>query len=514
MTIIHGDCIEEMAKLETNCADGVITDPPYNLAFMGKKWDDLGTPKKFQRWCRTWGTELRRILKPGAFGCIFCSPKTVHRLTCGLEDAGFDIRNRLMWLYVDSFPKGQDISQAIDDHLGLEREKGPERMSPDGIPYSNRQVDGHTIHTENVYGESKVDADKWFSTLPASELAELWNDYRTCLKFAWEPIVLIRNPKEGTYVENIIEYGVGALNIGGCRIPINVEQEQDSRIRNPEKNIMRVIPENDDRVVKFHDKSEEYVQQLYDLKGRYPTNVFINEMIAELFDLISGVEKPGKISLNKDINRKNRREDPNHKEEGYFTSTSPNMEAVSNYGDGGGMSKSFYTCPTTDVVYGDSWAKRSHEHYGLKDGGGLGKFFYVPKARNEKKIGLEEFPKGIKDTTRNQPIDNPFNRNKPTKNIHPTVKPLKLITYLVRLIKPPGFEPVIIDPFLGSGTTYIACLIEGCKCIGIEKEEKYIEIAEARLSVPLESYEKYTDSPIPAEKDENQSQLTSFSDWL
>jgi len=515
---ILGDCIEEMQQLEANSAHGLVTDPPYNYEFMGKKWDNFGTPRKYQRWCRTWGTAALRILRPGAFGLVFGGTRTHHRLTAGLEDAGFEIRDEIKWIYVSGFPKGPDISTKIDEHLGLERERGPMRISPDGVPYCDRQLEGHLMTSDEVYGKTVVNEKRWYTSLPNSPEAKLWNDYKTHLKPAWEPIILVRKPKRGTYVENIFNWDVGALNIGACRIPINLKKEKDSRFHNQDKNFMRTTGVSDGGSTKFFEKSKKeggYKQQLFDLKGRFPTNVIIDELIAELFDEISGKEKPRKLKLNKDVNRKPKEKGLFSKENsGYYKTTSTNIESVSNYGDAGGMSKSFYTCPTTDVVYGKSWAKRSAEHYGLRDGGGLGKWFYVPKASpKERNIGLGEFQPQSRDTTRNIPIDNPFNRNNPVKNKHPTVKPIRLMTYLVRLIKPPITRPVILEPFGGTGSTYIACLIENCDCIYIEQNQDYIDILNARLSVPLEEYTKHTDSPIPV-IDENQNKITDFKSWL
>lgn len=514
--IIHGNCIKEMRKMNPNSLDGLVTDPPYGLDFMGKHWDNKGTPRSFQRWCRIWATAAIRIMKPGAFGVVFSHPRTFHRMIVGLEDAGFEIRDNLMWLYASGFPKGPDISTILDDYLGLERKQGAMKAAPDGVPYSARQLEGHTMTTAEVYGETIVDPKKWFSTLPASDQAKAWEDYKTCLKPAWEPIILIRKPKEGTYAENILKWNVGALNIGGTRIPINMDAETDPRVSNQSKNFIRTTGVSDGGSTKFFEKAKVeggYIQQMYDLKGRYPSNLVIDEMISELFDQISGVNKAGKFIRNEDVNRQERDEGLFSKENSGFDSSK--QKGYSNYGDKGGLAKSFYICPTTNVVYGNTWAKRSAEHYGLRDGGGFGKFFYVPKASSsERNIGLGEFEPDVRDTTRNKPIDNPYNRNKPVKNKHPTVKPIKLMTYLVRLIKPPVHNPLILEPFGGSGSTYIACLIENCECVYIEQERDYIDILNARLDVPLKEYEKFTDSPIPPQGIEGQTSLKDYASWL
>jgi len=516
---IEGDCIEEMAKLDGNIAHSLVTDPPYNLSFMGKGWDSFKSGRKYEAWTRKWARQALRIMRPGAFGLVFGGPRTHHRLMCGLEDAGFEIRDVIMWIYVSGFPKGSDLFVKIDEHLGVESTKGAMKVSPDGVPYDKRQIEGHTMTTEIVYGKTVVNGEKWFSKLPTSDKAKQWYGYRSCLKPAWEPIILIRKPKIGTYVENMIEWDVGALNIDAIRIPINLPKEKDPRIHNQDKNFMRTTGETKGSATKFFEKAKQegkYIQQLFDMKGRFPTNVIIDEMIAEYMNYTFGTKKRGKLVKNKDVNRSN---DPkgtwNKETSGYFKSTSGKEESVSNYGDGGGLSKSFYTCPTTSVVY-EKWGKgkRSAEHYGLKDGGGLGKFFYVPKAwKTEKDLGLGE-NKQVRDTTRNIPIDNPFNRNAPVKNFHPTVKPIKLMTYLIRMVKPPIEKPIILDPFGGSGSTIIACRIENCDWIYIEKNHEYVELMKARLRVPLKEYQRFTKSTISVETGENQTKLTDMEGWL
>lgn len=397
------------------------------------------------------------------------------------------------------FPKGQDIAKYLDKHLGFEPKKGAMKLAPDGKPYSARQLEGHTMTTENVYGETIVNSEKWYEDIPQSKEAQLWNGYRTCLKPAWEPIILIQKPREGSYAENILKHGVGGLNIDGTRIEINLDREEDPRIHDDEKNVMNSTQEGRPDKIAFFNKVEGYSQQLYELKGRYPTNIVIDELISELMDLLYGVKKSGKFTLNKDVNRTYEYKGTWNKDNcGYFQSVSERMDSVSNYGDKGGISKSFYITPTTKTVYG-GWngVGRSSEHYGLQDGGGISKFFYVPKAStSEREIGLEEVEPKPRDTSRQAPCDVPQNRNNPATNFHPTVKPIKLMTYLIRMVKPPTEKPIILDPFMGSGTTMIATIIENCEGIGIEMNPDYFDLAKKRLSVDPLEYQKYTDSIV------------------
>lgn len=168
VTLHHGDCIDVLATLPDVSVDAVVTDPPYGLEFMGREWDRY-TPGDFQHWCEQWAAECLRILKPGGHIVAFGGTRTFHRLTAGIEDAGFEIRDVLSWLYGSGFPKSRNI--------------GPETA-----------------------GE--------------------WNGWGTALKPAWEPIVLARKPLAGTVAGNVLAYGTGALNIDACRVGDEVLPEQ------------------------------------------------------------------------------------------------------------------------------------------------------------------------------------------------------------------------------------------------------------------------------------------------
>lgn len=205
VSVFHGDCVGVMAAMPDASVDAIVTDPPYGLEFMGNSWDapwksgvhaearrrrsdEMGDEAKrpfiavgvsayragsaFQEWCRTWATEALRVLKPGGHVVAFGGTRTYHRLTVGLEDAGFEIRDCLAWLYGSGFPKSHDVAKAIDKAAGRGR---------------------------------------------AGEVAA-WDGWGTALKPAFEPAVLARRPLEGTVADNVTEHGTGALNVDGCRI--------------------------------------------------------------------------------------------------------------------------------------------------------------------------------------------------------------------------------------------------------------------------------------------------------
>jgi len=514
MTLIEGDCIEELKKLKENSIDFLLTDPPYGLAFMNKKWDDF-SPLEFQKFTQTWAEQALRVMKPGAWGCVFGGTRTHHRLTCGLEDAGFDIKDELLWLYLSGFPKAQDISKFIDKYFGLKRKKIKLKLNPQGKPYKETHKLGDQ-RTKTTYGESDNTGSDWWETEPQHELAKLWNGFRTALKPAFEPIILIQKPMIGTYVQNILEHGVGGLNIDATRIPINLNVEDDARAHDQSKNYKITTTKSGGSTGfwKVEGVRKEFVNQLYEMKGRFPTNIIIDEMVAELFNMISGIDKPGATTKHSEVNRKIPEEGVFNQENSGFFYGGWDPNGYSNYGDEGGMSKMFKNidkwCDPIKTVYGGEGFKRSFEHFNLKDGGGMGKFFYVPKAHTtEKELGLSIQPER-RDKSRTGDPANPYNRNHPVTNFHPTVKPIKLLTYLVRLLKPPTKNPVCLDPFAGSGSTAIACKIEHSDFIIIEKNEKYVPIIQQRLAVPLKEFQSFTDSPVMEEDDKKQMRFEYF----
>ena len=212
--IHHGDCREVMAKLDAESVDSIVSDPPYGLSFMGKDWDH-GVPG-VEFW-----TEALRVAKPGAHLLAFGGTRTYHRLACAIEDAGWEIRDCVMWVYGSGFPKSHDVSKAIDKAAGAEREKVPAT----GGLHKNRNMndDGWSKIGE---GEPTMD-----SALPATDAARQWSGWGTALKPAWEPIIVARKPLCGTVAENVLTHGTGGINVDGCR----VGQDDGTRNRPPSK---------------------------------------------------------------------------------------------------------------------------------------------------------------------------------------------------------------------------------------------------------------------------------------
>jgi len=390
--LFFGDNLEVMKTFPDNTFDSVVTDPPYGIGFMNKKWDSLDNDFHFK-----WASEVLRVIKPGGHMFVFGSPRTYHRLTVAIEDAGWEVRDCLMWLYGEGFPKSMDVAKAIDSFYGKKGEYGDYKTQEHAIPRkpaNQRMEEGY----QRPWRDDKEAVERNLREyIPETEEAKGWQGWGTALKPAWEPIILVRKPlSEKTVAANVIKYGTGSLNIG----------------------------EN-----KIYTKSLENT-------GRWPANLILDDDPY----IISQLPK------NKSNDRVRR-------------------NTVPNFGSQAVYHKS-------KIVYAT----------GFKDEGSVARFFYCSKAsKSEREFGLDNFEFSIVDDGRDKKIDNPYLRGKTErKNIHPTVKPVKLLRYLVRLITPT--EGKILDPFMGSGSTGIACVLENKNFFGIEIEKDYFDVSQARIA--------------------------------
>jgi DNA modification methylase len=210
-TVHTGDCLEVMAGMEANTFDAIVTDPPYGLAFMGKAWDHAVPGPEFF-------AAMLRVAKPGAHIVAFGGTRLYHRMTCAMEDAGWEIRDCLMWLYGSGFPKSHDVSKAID------REAGAERDVVSTIP------DRWAGKGQVLCRANQAEAESVNITAPATDDAKRWQGWGTALKPAWEPIVLARKPLDGTVAQNHLRHGCGGVNVDGCRIgtePVTINTWDD-----------------------------------------------------------------------------------------------------------------------------------------------------------------------------------------------------------------------------------------------------------------------------------------------
>lgn len=494
--LYNGDSRDVLRELADNSIDSIVTDPPYALVsiqkrfgkpgsapaqhgtdgafarasagFMGQSWDVGDTA-----FAETFWADCLRVLKPGGHVVAFGGTRTYHRLVCAIEDAGFEIRDQIGWLYGSGFPKSHDVSKGIDkrkdwslverlseeikrarETAGLSlKEIGEAALAATGGQYGTWYHRGGHMFFEtgrslpsrpewdqlrhvlpiseeflSVYDEAEREItgthDVWTDRAnyaitskdgmrrdkPASEMAIKWQGWGTALKPSQEPICLARKPLIGTVAENVLEYGTGALNIDGSRLPGGNE----------------------------HDI------------GRWPANI-IHDGSDEV--LAAFPTAPG--------------------QQGIATGDEPSAATRNVYG---AMKRTASGEPRIEL---DKSAAR---------------FFYCAKAsRADRNEGLSHMPKqsgGMVSETSGQHItrrDADY-KPQPRANIHPTVKPTTLMQYLCRLITPPG--GVVLDPFMGSGSTGKAAVLEGFRFVGIEREEEYFPIAEGRIQWALDEVKR------------------------
>jgi DNA modification methylase len=384
--LLHGDCLDRLRELPDCSVDACVTDPPYGLSFMGKAWDyDVPGADVWR--------EVLRVLKPGGHLLAFAGTRTQHRMAVQIEDAGFEIRDLIAWVYGSGFPKSLDVSKAIDKAAGAEREVVGSRVADD--------IRGGNMHAANRGERHVINI-----TAPATPEAQQWTGWGTALKPALEPITVARKPLMGTVAANVLEHGTGAINVDGCRVTGS--------------------------------------------SGRWPAN-----LIHDGSDEVVGL---------------------------FPESNSSKPSANGRYGEGKGKGAAGVSVFTTG--FNSSTPNRPP----IGDSGSAARFFYCAKAsKKDRDEGLTLPPQSfVQFQTGNGASGKPSSlsegRDTQYRNTHPTVKPTELMRYLCRLVTPPG--GVVLDPFMGSGSTGKAAVLEGFRFIGIEREAEYLEIARGRIQLP------------------------------
>lgn len=422
MRILHGDCRDLLPTLPDASVDSVVTDPPYELGFMGKGWDAAGIAYDVAMWA-----ECLRVLKPGGHLLAFGGSRTWYRLVVAIEDAGFEVRDSITWLYASGFPKSLDVSKAIDKAAGAAREVvGSYAVTRDLKRAGSDDGEGYR---GQGYGKGHTSTGTMVDiTAPATPAAQQWQGWGTALKPAHEPICVARKPLAGTVAATVLTHGTGALNIDGCRVmhatPGNLATSQA-------KNPGRVD------VVTSEVCGVGRPQQSVNDAGRWPSNVVLTHAPDCGPDDAPGECVEGCPVAELDAQSGNR---PG----GSFPGRTQKGDKFSGGTYAGGK------------TYG---GRQDAEPRSMGDSGGASRFF--PTFRYQAKAPTRERPK----------VDGAA---------HPTVKPLTLIRWLVRLVTPPG--GTVLDPFLGSGTTAEAALLEGFDVIGCELTADYLPLIAARLA--------------------------------
>jgi site-specific DNA-methyltransferase (adenine-specific) len=434
--LLNGDCLDKLKELQENSIDSIVTDPPYGLSFMGKKWDyDVPSQEIWE--------QCLRVLKPGGHLLAFAGSRTYHRMAVRIEDAGFDIRDQIMWIYGSGFPKSHNIGHKIDEYQG-------------------------------------------------------WG---TALKPAHEPIVMARKPFKGSVAENVLEYGVGGINVDGCRI--GYSDNDDPRIGKGYEWESKAEP--------FGEAKTTQNKEGWNTQGRFPANIIFEctcdnpKVVADTFvknvDFTNDKQSDMGWGTNKAITQPVETTQVIH--------TNPNCpcyildkQSGTTKSSKRGAHNNKKTEHTNTYTPPNAMYSSNNTH---GDTGGASRFFYCPKAsKKDRDAGVEYVGQVVKGRDEGQDAtNNPFklrpaigatfagnqttskigaNPDKPTQpraNIHPTVKPTDLMTYLIRLVTPKG--GIVLDPFMGSGSTGKAAMREEFRFVGIEREKEYMEIAEQRI---------------------------------
>ena len=400
-----------------NSVDSIVTDPPYGLSFMGKKWD-YDVPS-VELWA-----ECLRVLKPGGHLLAFAGTRTQHRMAVRIEDAGFEIRDMIAWVYGSGFPKSKNVALSID--------KG------EGHPNRGRAIPvASTFQASDVEEENRLTSNPVEAYRARSEQAAPWEGWGTALKPAMEPITVARKPFDTTIAENVLTHGTGAINIDGCRVEVDPD---DLNIRN--------APSHNGTATKFTGTAYNGGKPggevgrgplLQHSGGRWPANLIHDgsEEVVAGFPVTGASKSGGKAG------------------------------SIGYHSGGAGADRG------------------GHDD----NGGSAARFFYCAKAsKADRDEGCGDVDPQQRDESRKQGDpggDNPRNRGaQPRANHHPTVKPTDLMRYLCRLVTPPG--GLVLDPFMGSGSTGKAAMLEGFRFVGIEREAEYVAIAERRIGAVCE----------------------------
>lgn len=421
--LLYGDNIELLRQFPDNVIDSVVTDPPYGISFLKKKWDYDIPVVKFWK-------EVYRVLKPGGHILVFCGTRTQHRMVTNIEDAGFEIRDIITWLYGEGMPHGYNIAKGIENTIlrgnanttEFKELKGDERKK--GLGYSRMSFE-QGARPEHYCEDGTYKVNVEFET----EEAQYWDGWNTALKPACEFITLARKPiSEKNLSLNVLKWGTGGINIDATRIELNGE----------------IVPIN--KLESWsgfgQEKRPDYIPTRNE-KGRWPSNLILDEVSSRMLDAQAGTS-----GSKKTVHRKRKRK--GFKLDGKTQDNIQEANAPDNYGDAGGKSRFFYC---------------------------------IKPKKKEKWVYCRLCGEYFTEDQRDEHLHNRYtSRGKKDWShivIHPTVKPVELMSYLVKLITP--YDGICLDPYMGSGTTGVSCTKNGYQFIGMELDKEYFDIAKKRI---------------------------------
>lgn len=490
-TVLRGDCLEVMRGMESGSVDAVVCDPPAGVSFMNCAWDgDKGGRDKWVAWLTEVMRECLRLLKPGGHALVWALPRTSHWTGWAIEEAGFEVRDRVTHMFGSGFPKSLSVDRAIDREAGAERKVVGIRSNGAG-----NKPNGHSFDDDGYEWSKDVKI-----TAPATPAAAQWAGYGTALKPAAEDWWLARKPLEcGTVAANVLRHGTGGINVDGCRINVSGFRTEPVGAR---QNGNAVLGAG------LHGKGDYRIPTS---AGRWPANVTLEHSagcvcVGKKRVKASPPGAPQQLKTSKGCKG------------GAFGSVEackPNGHPIAE-----GLVKPGYASPDgTEEI--EEWVceegcavaeldrqsgvsqgtnRMRHNHTGRQgyhgnirdfntsgftDSGGASRFYYTAKAaRRERWIYCRDcqaaYPAAEREAHAHGHVDASDKQTWQHLNAHPTVKPVALMRWLCRLVTPPG--GTILDPFLGSGTTAVAAVEEGFKCVGIEREPEYAAVAEARIA--------------------------------
>jgi len=477
--LMLGDNIESLKKLPNNSVDSVVTDPPYGLSFMNKKWDYDVPSVDFWK-------EVYRVLKPGGHVLSFGGTRTYHRMAVNIEDAGFEIRDQIMWLYSSGFPKSLNIGKAVDSTIKTGK-SNPKAINQSEMSKTDGEVVNVIQPNNGILGEKKLITKNIGASLE-TEQAQQWEGWGTALKPANEPICVARKPlSEKSVALNALKWGTGGINIDDCRVGSDIIKRSEASC----------VPS----LFQFNTNPDYKPDET---PGRWPANVILECCCDKVIEGERGEVKKTTRIHNYEVGGDK------------FGGFNKKITGIDNYNDTGDihtdpMCPCYMLDQQSGLVNQGHWPKGSTKGFGEFGGGsstyegvgpkdktksGASRFFYQSKvSKAERNMGLDEFEDkksqlnsggiGRKISVEKRLEENGENAAT-TKNTHPTVKPVNLMAYLCRLVTPPN--GIVLDPFMGSGSTGIASRLEGFTFYGMELDENYFKIAESRI----DNYEKYS----------------------